>query len=198
MPGSRRSETSRLLAPFGETMRALAKQLPNLAVAVPAVPHLEADIRAAVSTWGVPVAVTTQAEKYAAMAAANAAMAASGTVALELAMARVPSVIAYRMHPITWLLVKRLAKTPYVNLVNVLLKRGVVPELLQHDCTPEKLTAALSELLRNPTAQVEQKGAASEALAMLRSPTGSPSDAAADAVLKVVDGQMPASTARAD
>ena len=85
-----------------------------------------------------------------------------------------------------------------INLVNVLLKRSVVPELLQQDCTPEKLTAALSELLRNPAAQVEQKGAASEALAMLRSPTGSPSDAAADAVLKVVDGQMPASTARAD
>lgn len=186
LPGSRNSETSRLLRPFGAAMRLVAAEVPNLTVVVPAVPHLAEQIRAAVRTWGVRATVVEGAEKYDAMAAANVALAASGTVALELALAKLPTVIAYRMHPLTWMLVRRLAKTPWVNLVNVLLKRGVVPELLQYDCTPDRLAANVLALLRDPAQRSAQIEATVGAIAMLTPPGGSPSRAAAQAVLDVV------------
>jgi lipid-A-disaccharide synthase len=186
LPGSRNSETSRLLRPFGAAMRLVAAEVPNLTVVVPAVPHLDEQIRAAVRTWGVRATVVEGAEKYDAMAASNVALAASGTVALELALAKLPTVIAYRMHPLTWMMVLRLAKTPWVNLVNVLLKRSVVPELLQYDCTPDRLAANVLALLRDPVQRSAQIEATVGAIAMLTPPGGSPSRAAAQAVLDVV------------
>ncbi|MSP20740.1 MAG: lipid-A-disaccharide synthase [Alphaproteobacteria bacterium] len=199
LPGSRRSESSRLLPPFGETARRLGAQVPGLTVVVPAVPHLEADIRAAVAAWKLPaIILPSNTEKYDAMAAANAAIAASGTVALELALARTPTVVAYKLHPLTWMLVRRMARSPYVHLVNILLRRPVVPELLQGNCTPERLTEAVLTLLNDPVARNRQRSAGAEALAALTPAAGSPSMAAAEAVLKVIDGRMPASTARAD
>ena len=192
LPGSRGSETSRLLRPFGDAMRRVAAEVPKVTAVVPAVPHLREQIEAAVKGWGVAAIVVDGAEKYDAMAASNVALAASGTVALELALAKVPTVIAYRMHPLTWMMVRRMAKTPWVNLVNVLLQRSVVPELLQYDCTPERLAAEVLALLRHPVQRAAQIEAAVEAMAMLTPPGGSPSRAAAQAVLDVILARGPA------
>ena len=186
LPGGRNSETSRLLRPFGAMMRLVAAEVPNATVVVPAVAHLADQVRTAVKTWGVRAVVVDGNEKYDAMAASDVALAASGTVALELALAKLPTVIAYRMHPLTWLMVRRMAKTPWVNLVNVLLKRSVVPELLQYDCTPDRLAANVLALLRDPAKRGVQIEAAIGAIAMLTPPGGSPSRAAAQAVLDVV------------
>ena len=197
LPGSRGSETSRLLGPFGETVRRLAGEFEGLTAVVPAVPHLEAGIRAAAATWRAPTVIVGAVEKYDAMAASDVALAASGTVALELALAKVPAVIAYRMNPITWMIVSRLARTPYVHLVNVLLRRPVVPELLQGACTPARLADAVAAILSDPDHRAAQMEGAAEAIAMLTPLAGSPSQAAAETVLKVIDGKMPASTAAA-
>ncbi|MBM3506305.1 MAG: lipid-A-disaccharide synthase [Alphaproteobacteria bacterium] len=195
LPGSRHSETRRLLQPFGATIERLAQEFERLVAVVPAVPHLEASIRAATAVWRVPTVVVPGAERYDAMAASDAALAASGTVALELALAKVPAVIAYRMHPLTWLLVKRLALTPYVNLVNILVRRAVVPELLQHDCVPARLDEAVRTVLTDKEHRAAQMEAAADAIGMLTPPNGTPSQAAAEAVLKVIDGKVPPSTA---
>jgi lipid-A-disaccharide synthase len=197
LPGSRGSETGRLLRPFGAAVQLLSGEFPDLVAVVPAVPHLEAGIRAATQSWRARTIVVPPAEKYDAMAASDAALAASGTVALELAMARVPAVIAYRLHPLTWMLVSRLARSPYVNLVNILLRRPVVPELLQGACTPRRLADAVAALLTEGDRRAAQMEAAAEALRMLTPSVGLPSRAAAETVLKVIDGKMPASTAAA-
>ena len=186
LPGSRNSETSRLLGPFGKALQLIAAEVPKLTAVVPVVPHLARSIRAATKGWGLPVIVVEGSEKYDAMAASSAALAASGTVALELALAKLPTVIAYRMHPLTWMIVRRLTRTPYVNLVNVLLKRGIVPELLQGDCRPNRLAANVLAMLRDPAQRAVQVEAAIEAAAALTPPGGSPSRAAAQAVLDVV------------
>lgn len=195
LPGSRRSETTRLLKPFGATLERL--RFEGLVAVMPAVPHLEADLRAAAATWRVPSIVVPPAEKYDAMAASDVALAASGTVALELALAQVPVVIAYRVNPITWMIARQVVRTPYVNLVNVLLRKPVVPELLQGACTPARLADALGAILSDPERRAAQRDAAAEAIAMLTPLAGSPSQAAAETVLKVIDGKMPASTAAA-
>ena len=84
--------------------------------------------------------------KYDAFAASRAALAASGTVALELALAGLPMIIAYRLNPLTEVLLDRVLKVRQVNLVNLILGRQVVPEYLRRDCTPEKLADGLAEL----------------------------------------------------
>ena len=100
------------------------------------------------------------AEKYDAFAASNAAIAASGTVALELAMARLPAIIAYRINPLTHAYVSRVVKIAYANLINVILGREAVPELLQYDCTPEKLAGCGQPVDRRP----ERSGGANRRL----------------------------------
>ena len=99
LPGSRRSEIRRLLGPFGNTVAQVAASHSGpVDVVVPAVSHLEAEIRAGVAAWPVPARIVTgESAKLAAFRRARAALAASGTVSLELALARVPMVIAYRV-----------------------------------------------------------------------------------------------------
>ena len=99
-----------------------------------------------------------------AFAAADAAIAASGTVALELAMAGLPNVIGYRLNALTALLARRLLKTRFVNLINIILDREAVPELLQENCTPDNLARETARLLDNEDARRAQQDAAFEAL----------------------------------
>jgi len=114
-------------------------------------------VRAVAAEWAVPMVVTEgDAEKYDAFAAATVALAASGTVALELALARLPAVIAYRMNPLTVALYRRLIHTKYANLVNIMLDRPLVPELIQEECRPERLAAAVAGLLDDPQARQAQ------------------------------------------
>lgn len=190
LPGSRRSEIKVLLPDFAATLAILKERHPGLTVVVPTLGKVAAPVRVAAAYWPVPtIVVEGDGEKYDAMAASVTALAASGTVALELALARLPAVIAYRIHPLTYRLYRRLIRVKYANLVNIMLDRMLVPERLQDDCTPQKLAEAVSVLLTDPTARREQiDGVAQVAQWLGQGGDQTPSQRAADAVLKVARG----------
>lgn len=167
LPGSRTSETSRLLPVFAETAALMARRFPGLRVVVPGVETVAESVRRAVAGWKVPAVVVDTAEKWDAFAASNAALAASGTVALELAVSSVPMVIAYRVAPLTAMLARRLLTIKYVCLLNLLVDRLVVPELLQERCVSADLAEALTPLMRDgPERRLQLEGCA-EALRAL-------------------------------
>src|SRR5215472_14938963 len=164
LPGSRGGEVGRLLPMLGETVALLARKLPDLVVVVPATVNVVVRVQAVVAGWAAKTVVVGNAEKYAAFAASDAALAASGTVALELAVAGVPTVVTYRVNPLTHALLRRVVKVRYVNLVNLILDRPAVPELLQNDATPEKLAVAVARLVEDKAARTAQISAGQEAL----------------------------------
>ncbi len=187
LPGSRRSETKYLLPIFKDTVAALAKKYPNMHIVVPTVVTVEKTIRSAVSDWALPVHVVTgEANRYDAFAACDAALAASGTVALELAMAKVPYTIAYKMNPISSFLVRKLVSGRFANLVNILPDKEIVKEYLLEDCTVENLTAEVQKLLDDPTYRQNEVNEAFGVLKTLGADEAvTPSQKAADVVLEV-------------
>ena len=185
LPGSRRGEVSRLLPVFGETLGRLAHRLPELRAVVPTVPAVADRVRAAAAKWPLPaVVITDRDEKPDAFAAADAALAASGTVVLELAAAGVPTVAAYRANAVTAALLRRMLTVRYVTLVNLVLDRPVVPEFLQERCRAEILVPAVEQLLVSPPAREAQRQGFREALDKLAVPER-PSERAADVVLEL-------------
>lgn len=189
LPGSRRSEIDRHLPVFGEAVTAFAAGRRDLAIVLPTVPGLRSHVEETVAQWPAPVIVTEgRAEMYDAMAASDAALAASGTVALELAMARVPTVVAYRMNALTVAIARRMLRVSHVAMLNLILARQglepVIPERLQEDFRADLLVRDLERLLDGDGAvQVE---ALQVALDTLNPPQGRPSTAAARAVLRIV------------
>jgi len=151
LPGSRGSEIRRLLTIFGEAVREVAARAGPIELVLPTVPHLAAQVSAAVVGWSVkPRVVVEPAEKWAAFRAARAALAASGTVTLELALAGVPAVGAYRVSLVEEIIARiaqRRSGLQSALLPNLILGENVVPEFLQRDCTPQKLADALLPLL---------------------------------------------------
>jgi lipid-A-disaccharide synthase len=163
LPGSRSSEIRLLLAVFGEAIANLHARVGAVELVLPTMPHLAARVGAGVANWAVkPRIVTEPAEKWAAFRNARAALAASGTVTLELALAGVPTVAAYRLTLVEEIIARvarikqRLAS---IILANLVLGENIVPELLQHDCTPERLAAALAPLLSDTPEWRRQIGA---------------------------------------
>lgn len=187
LPGSRRGEVARLLPVFGETVARLARRHPGLRVVVPTVPNVAAAVEAAVASWSVPTLVVTgDAEKFDAFAASRAALACSGTVALELALAGLPAVVAYKVNPLTAAIVRRLIRVPFVNLVNIMHDRMLVPELIQDDCRPDRLEAAIEPLLSDEAARTAQIAGVADVARWLGAGGTPPSRRAADVVLSVV------------
>ena len=187
LPGSRAGEVRRLLPVFGRTVARLVKRFPGLRVVVPTVQNVADRVETAVVAWPTsPIVLRGPAEKFDAFAASNAALAASGTVALELAMARVPMVIGYRLWGPTYWAVRRAAKIKFANLINLLLDRLVVPELLQSDCRPDRLEAALASLLTDEEARAIQLAGFSQALRQIGYGTELPSGKAAEKILALV------------
>ena len=184
MPGSRRGEISRLLP----ILRATLEQLRESVVPVIPLAGPVADaVVAATSSWTPrPILIANTEDKHDAFAAASAALTRSGTSTLELAVAGVPMVVTYRANPITIWLVQRMALVKYASLLNLLSQREIVPELLQGDATPEKLAAALETIL-TPEGAAAQRATFAAPLAMLRPAEGEPSDAAAAAVLDLIE-----------
>ena len=193
MPGSRRMEVSRLLPVFGAALRMAAQRVPGLRPVVPVAPIVAEAVRRAAADWPVPpILVDGNAEKHDAFAAVaqsgGAGLIKSGTSSLEMAVAGIPHVVGYRVNPITAAIVRRLVKVPHASLVNLLAEREVVPERLQQDCTPEALAEALVRPLLDPAIAAAQRAGFREALARLRAPEGLPSEAAAEAVLRMLPG----------
>jgi lipid-A-disaccharide synthase len=148
LPGSRRSEVKRLMEPFGAALGLLQDRFAGrLKVTIPAVSHLADEIAARAKAWPVtPTLVRGEAGKWAAFRRAHAALAASGTVTLELGLAHVPMVVAYRVSKPEEV-VKYLIKAPSIVLTNLVLGENVVPERIQWDCTPENLASTLLPLV---------------------------------------------------
>ncbi len=185
MPGSRHTEVSRLLPVLEATLRRLPS---DLVPVVPLAGPVMETVRQRTQSWPVrPILVTETAEKFDAFAASTAALAKSGTSTLELALAGVPMVVTYRVNVLTHQIILRTVKVKYATVVNLLLDRMAIPELLQYDGSPERLADAVGPLLSNPLAAAAQKADCAEAIAMLRPPSGLPSDCAADAVLELLD-----------
>jgi len=186
LPGSRMGEVTRHLEPFGGAVKRLQQQHKNLSVVLPTVPSLADFVRAETKKWPLPVFIVEgEAERFAAMRASDVALAASGTVALELAIARTPSIIAYRIHPLTYFIVKRLIRVEYINLINLLLGRSAIPEYIQEKCRDDFLAEAVHHLFADEAARAAQIEAYDEAVAMLSVGDEMPSEAAATCVLEI-------------
>ena len=186
MPGSRRTEVSRLLPVFGRTLDLLPGVVPVVVAAAEGVAPIVA--RAAAGWARRPIVVHSAQDKYDAFAAASAALTKSGTSTLELALAGVPMAVTYRVNPISAAIGRRVIKVRYAALVNLLADRAVVPELLQHDCRPDRLAAVVRGLLAQDVAALAQRAAFPAILRSLAPPEGLPSDAAAAAVLRLATG----------
>jgi lipid-A-disaccharide synthase len=188
LPGSRRGEVRHLIPVFRATVQRLRRMLGEFHVVVPAADLVAASIARSMQDFPVLVTIVRGAEKYDAFAASDVALAASGTVALELAMAGLPAVITYRTNPITAWLARRYVKAPYANLINVILNRMLVPELLLEDATPDRLSSAVAHLFEDAAARAAQVDGYREGLALLGQGGMSPSLRAADQVLAVITG----------
>lgn len=188
MPGSRRTETTRLLPILGAALDRLAAAVPNLRPVVPLAGPVADPVRAATRNWATePVLVTEQQDKHDAFAASAAALTKSGTSTLELALAGVPMLVAYRVNPLSAALARRLLRVRHASLLNLLSEHELVPELLQEACTPARLADALHGLLSDPAAAAAQREGFHTLLDALRPPAGVPSEAAAAAVLELLD-----------
>lgn len=187
LPGSRGGEVRRLLPIFGASLRRLQELIGAFRVAVPTVATVEETVADAVRAWpGAPIVVRQPQDKYDAFAASRVALAASGSVALELAMARLPMVVGYRLSPLTEAMVDRVVKVRQVNLVNLLLERPLVCELLRANCTPERLAAEAARLVRDEPVRAAHLSGYDEAMRRLGAGGRSPSLQAADQILAIV------------
>jgi len=188
LPGSRQTEVRRLMEPFGETVRLIQERLGPVEVVIPAVASVRPLIEAGLATWPVtPHLVEGEADKFAAFRLATAALAASGTVTLELALAGAPMAVGYKVDAVANRL-RFLMKAPSVVLANLVLGENVFPEFIQEDCTPEKLAGALLPLLTegSPERERQLKGLSRIPEKMLLDGT-TPSEQAAETVLAVMN-----------
>jgi lipid-A-disaccharide synthase len=178
----------RLLPVLGAALQQVAAQVPGLAPVVPVAGPVADAVRQGVAAWPVrPILVDATEEKYDAFAASAAALTKSGTSTLELALAGVPMVVAYRVNPLSAEIARRLVKIRYASILNLLAEREVVPELLQESCTPGRLAEVMVSLLTDPARAAAQRAACREVLASLRPEDGLlPSDEAAEAVLELL------------
>ncbi len=189
LPGSRHNEVRRLLPVFEGAVGLLAGERPDLVVAVATVEAVREEVTAAVRAWPRPgIVVTDPAEKYDAFAASRAAIAKSGTVTLELALAGVPMAVCYKVSAITAFLARRLLKVRQVSLVNLLAERVVVPELLQEVCTPAGIAAKVAPLLEEGAVRAAQLAGFEAVVGQLGVRPPAPSERAAEVVLEVIAG----------
>ncbi|MDD2862906.1 MAG: lipid-A-disaccharide synthase, partial [Acidiphilium sp.] len=188
MPGSRRTETARLMPVFRETVALLTARHPALVPVLAAAPAIASELSAMAAGWPIrPIIVTDPETRYDAFAAAAAALTKSGTSTLELALAGVPMAVTYRVNPLSALFARRLIKVPHVAMINLLARSALVPELLQQDCNPELLARTIATLLDDPAAAAEQRAGFAAALATLQAPAGAlPADAAARAIIETL------------
>jgi lipid-A-disaccharide synthase len=158
LPGSRRGEVKRLAPIFGEVLAPVLKARPDLRVIIPAAAPVEALVHEAVKDWpGAPLVISSddKAQKRAAFKAADVALAASGTVSLELAAAGTPMVIAYDMNWLSRQVIGRMLKVDTVTLVNLVSDTRAVPEFIGENCVPEQIAKGLLALIEDPSKQTE-------------------------------------------
>jgi lipid-A-disaccharide synthase len=190
LPGSRHAEVSRLLKFFGDASALLATRYPNLEILLPAVPHMHADILRWIADWPVkPQILEGEEAKLQAFRTARAALAASGTVTLELALARVPTVVAYRVGYIEGEIARRLISVESASLPNLILGRKLLPEFIEWGWTALTLADAVAKVMENGTARQEQLDGFDEVHRLMSAGISTPSATAAAMVLQQIRTQ---------
>ncbi len=187
LPGSRGTEIRHMLRIFGEAITRVRSARGAIEVVLPTVPHLRERIEAETSLWPHPPRVVVdEREKAASFRIARAALAKSGTVTLELALAGVPTVAAYRVSAIEAAVARLMIQVETVILANLVLGEKIVPEFLQEDCSPERLAAALLPLLKDGPERQRQVEAFSRLDAIMEIGQRAPAVRAAEAVLEIL------------
>jgi lipid-A-disaccharide synthase len=187
LPGSRRSEIRHHMTAFGVTLGRLAAEGVPFEPILPTMPHLQEAVADGVKRWKVkPRIVIGEQEKRAAFRIAHAALAKSGTVTLELALAGVPMVAAYRAGAVEAWIMRRMIQSNSVILANLVIGESVVPEFIQQDCTSKKLLPALREVLADTPLRRRQLEAFAKIDAIMSTGNQPPSVRAADIVLAML------------
>ena len=187
LPGSRHNEVSRLLPVFLQAAQILKQQHPELFFVIPTVKTVAQRVKAMLANAALPVLVVEgEEDRHNAMSASTAAIAASGTVALELAIADVPHVIGYKVAPLTAALVKHFLHIQFVNLSNILLGREIVPELLQERCVAANIVLYINRFLEQDSFYRYQKEGFEKVRTILGLGRQKPSENAADVVLGMI------------
>ena len=187
LPGSRSSEVRRHMDVFGEALARLQAEGIAFELVLPTMPHLEDVVRAGLEHWKVePRIVVEESAKRSAFRVARAALAKSGTVTLELALAGVPMVTAYRVGNAEAIILRRAIKVQSVILANLVIGKEVVPEFLQENCTPEALARALREVMAATPERAMQVEAFGGIEAIMSTGGVLPSVRAADIVLAIM------------
>lgn len=195
LPGSRPSEIRRLMPVFIEVMLDLARQRPGLTLAIPVAETVRAAVIAAADHMRVQQPgirlhlIEDETEKRSAMQAADVALACSGTVSTELAMAGCPMVIAYKAEPLTYLIFKYVASIRHVTLFNIMADKRIAPEFLQQACTKENLLKAIIERLDNRALRDEQVAEQFRALDLMGRGQPPPAEKAAAALLAFLESK---------
>lgn len=192
LPGSRKGEVARLAPRFGGAVARLMQVHPDLRVVVPTTPNVTALVKDHVQAWpGAPIVLDPnqmisddyQSEKRMAFGAADIAIAASGTVSLELAASATPMVIAYDMNPLTRFIIARMLRIDTVTLVNLVSETRAIPECLGRNCTAQAIAAATLKVMQSPGAQIEAMDISMKRLGKYDDPPGL---RAANALLKEI------------
>ncbi len=188
LPGSRGSEVRVILPIFNEAMGLLKKDVEGLQTLIVTVDHVADKVAAQITNWPLPLTVVGQDEKIDAFAAADVALAASGTVTTELALADVPMVVGYKMGWLTTLVFERLIISPYMSLINLIARKAIIPEYAQDSLTAQDIVEDVARLLTDKAAGAEQKAGFREALEAMGLGAVPPSERAAQAILDIVNG----------
>ena len=168
LPGSRDSEIEKHISVFNEVMRILANKYELINVIVPILPSKLDRVKSMLGDFQYSI-ITDKREKGLAMHLSNIAVAASGSVNLELAISGIPSIVIYKTSPFTAFIVRMLIKINMVSIVNILLNERVIPELLQENCTPENIAASIESMISSRESIV-QKDAYKQVVDMIKEP----------------------------
>lgn len=186
LPGSRPGEISRMSPVFEQAVARLKADRADLQVAVVAAGTVATEVAARIAAWPFRVQLVQEAEKYDAMRACDVALATSGTVSTELALAGAPMVIAYRFDGLSYAIMRPFFTGKYATLFNIAADEEIAPELIQNDATPERMAAEVGRLLDDPAARADQAARQTAALDLMGRRAPDPSELAAGAVLKVI------------
>lgn len=185
LPGSRPAEIRHMMPVFGEVMTRLQKQRPDLTFVMPVADTVRSRVLEAVETLPVKIhLIENDAEKLSAMQAATVALACSGTVSTELALAGCPMVIAYRLEPLTYWIYNRISTLRHVTMFNIMADKRIAPEFIQDDCTPDNLLNAINERLDDGALREKQIAEQLEALDLLGRGQRPTAERAAEGVLE--------------
>ncbi|MFZ1990576.1 MAG: lipid-A-disaccharide synthase [Alphaproteobacteria bacterium] len=192
LPGSRSNEIRFIMPQFLETARKIKAELPRLHIVVPTVAHVRARVEDGLKSLDVPhVVVESETDKFAALRAATAALAASGTVTTEVALAGTPQVVGYRLGWLTAFIARKFFRLRYFTLLNIIADEMIIPEFLQEECEPGHLMKVLMPLMTSPEARAAQIAKTKAALKSLGAGAEAPSRRAARAVLEIASGLGP-------